>query len=74
MVKTKTLEECFEEGKLPVPESLRMAMSLAESLRRLHDTGRVHGAITPARLHLTAAGLELMPADGAPQATPYTAP
>src|ERR1051326_8191305 len=61
MIKTKTIEECFEEGKLPVPESLRMAMSLAESLRRLHDTGRLHGAITPARLHLTAAGLELMP-------------
>ena len=74
MVKTKTLQECFEEGKLPVPESLRMAMSLAESLRRLHDTGHVHGAITPARLHVTAAGLELMPADGAAEATPYTAP
>jgi methyl-accepting chemotaxis protein len=63
-------------GQLPMAEAVRLSMNLAESLRRLHDEGRVHGALTPALVELGTAGLELLPApDGANAAiTPYTAP
>jgi hypothetical protein len=51
-------------------------MILAEALRRVHDAGQIHGALTPAHLHLTANGIELLPAEPGPtmSITPYTAP
>ena len=51
-------------------------MQLAESLSRLREAGRAHGAVTPANLALVAGGVELLPASqGSPAAiTPYTAP
>jgi eukaryotic-like serine/threonine-protein kinase len=70
--KIHTLAEHVAEGKPPVQEVLRLAMSLAEALRRIHDDGRVHGALTPSRVELTSSGVELLP--GQPDATPYTAP
>jgi hypothetical protein len=50
-------------------------MSLADALRKLHDAGKAHGAITPSCIELTATGLDLIPSLG-PSATvtPYTAP
>jgi hypothetical protein len=63
------------EGRIPVPEALHYAMSLADSLRKLHDAGKAHGAVTPSSIVLTATGLDLIPSLG-PLATvtPYTAP
>jgi hypothetical protein len=73
---TKTLAQRLSEGRLPVAWALRYAVQLAEELRKLHDAGGVHGAVTPSNLGLVAAGLELLPApEGSARAiTPYTAP
>ena len=73
---TKTLAQCLSEGRLPVVEALRYAMQLADSLRKLHDAGQAHGAVTPSNLALVAGGLELLPAEegSAGDITPYTAP
>jgi hypothetical protein len=70
--KIHTLAEHVAEGKPPVQEVLRLAMSLAEALRKIHDDGRVHGALTPSRVELMSSGVELL--SGQPDATPYTAP
>ena len=68
----RTLAQRLSEGRLPVSEALRYAMMLAESLRRLHDEGRAHGALSPRCVVLKSGGLELLPGSGA--ITPYTAP
>lgn len=72
----KTLAQRISEGRIPVAEALRYAMLLAESLRRIHDSGKVHGAVTPINISLTPGGLDLLPApDWTTGAiTPYTAP
>ena len=72
----KTLAQRLSEGRLPVTAALQYAVQLAEELRKLHDAGGVHGAVTPSNLELTAAGLELLPAPeaSARAITPYTAP
>lgn len=74
-IELRTLSQRLAEGKLSVADSLRLAMSLAEALRNLHDDGRVHGALTPSRIQLTASGVELVPLQ-TPQrdVTPYTSP
>ena len=71
---TGTLAQRLAEGKLPVSESIRTATQLAEALRQLHDTGNVHGAVSPASVTLTAAGVELAPGVPSSTPTPYTAP
>src|ERR1035437_788667 len=73
---TKTLAERLSEGRLPVAEALSYAMQLADALRKLHDKGKTHGAVTPLNVVLAAEGVELVPApDGsAGTITPYTAP
>jgi len=70
----QTLAHRLAEGKLPVPESLRTGTQLAEALRKLHDTGRVHGAVSPANVTLTGDGVELTSALPSLTPTPYTAP
>src|ERR1039458_4881230 len=73
---TKTLAERLSEGRMPVGEALKCAMQLADSLRKLHDQGKAHGAITPSNVVLAADGVELLPAaqGSAATVTPYTAP
>ena len=72
----KTLAQRLSEGRLPVADALRYAMLLADSLRRIHDSGKVHGAVTPINLSITPDGLELLPAPDWTMGaiTPYTAP
>ena len=76
MPDVRTLAQRLEQGRLPVAESLRLAMILAENLRRLHDAGHIHGTVTPRNLILAGAGLELLPPRSEPAMaiTPYTAP
>ncbi len=63
------------QGRLPVHEALRYALILAEALRKIHDSGHVHGAVSPGCISITRSGLELMPALGSTgQITAYTAP
>ena len=71
----RTLALRLTEGRIPVSEALRYSMSLAEALRKLHDAGKAHGAVTPSSIVLTGTGLDLIPSLG-PLATvtPYTAP
>jgi hypothetical protein len=47
---------------------------LAEALRRLHDSGQIHGAVSPTSVTLSADGVELTPAVHSEEPTPYTAP
>jgi len=71
----KTLARRIAEGRLPVSEALRYAMQVGDALRKLHDAGEVHGAVTPHQILMTDRGAELsseLPA-GNP-VTPYTAP
>ena len=72
----KTLGQRVLEGRIPVAEALRYGMILADSIRRLHDAGFVHGAVSPASITLTSTGLELQPAtpSSTRAITPYTAP
>jgi eukaryotic-like serine/threonine-protein kinase len=71
----KTLAQRMTEGKIPVSEALHYAMSLAEALRKLHDAGKFHGAVTPSTIVMTGTGLDLVPSLGPPaMVTPYTAP
>jgi hypothetical protein len=72
----KTLAQRLSEGRLPVTAALGYAVQLADELRKLHDAGGVHGAVTPSNLEVVATGLGLLPApEGSARAiTPYTAP
>src|ERR1035438_2484375 len=71
---SQTLSQRLTEGRLPVGEALRYAMMLAETLRKLHDAGQVHGAVSPAGIVLADSNLELPPASPSDEITPYTAP
>src|ERR1019366_5918252 len=71
----RTLAERLNEGKLPVGEALHFAMTLADALRRIHDSGRVYGAFTPSNIGLTGTSVELAaPPNQTGGVTPYTAP
>ena len=71
---TQTLAERMATGKIPVPEALRYSMILADALRKIHDSGHAHGAVSPSSIVLGRT-VELLPADAHPGAvTPYTAP
>jgi len=73
--KPRTLAERLNEGKLPVGEALHFAMTLADTLRRIHDSGRVYGSLTPSHIGLAGSSVELEAApEHAGSVTPYTAP
>jgi len=70
-----SLDQRLKEGKLPVGEALRFAMTLADALRRIHDSGHVYGALTPSNISLTGTSVELVAApEPTGGVTPYTAP
>jgi len=71
---SQTLSQRLAEGRLSVGEALRYAMMLAETLRRLHDAGQIHGAVSPAGIVLADSGLELTAPVPSDEITPYTAP
>jgi len=70
-----TLGHRLAEGNLPLPEALRYATLLAESLRQIHDSGRVCGVLQPSNVVVTDAGVDVTvsPVE-AGIITPYTAP
>ena len=71
---SQTLSQCLSQGRIPVAEALRYSMMLAEALRKLHEGGRAHGAVSPMTINLTATGLELLPAPPIDEATSYKSP
>ncbi len=69
------LAERLNNGKLPVGEALHFAMTLADALRRIHDSGRVYGALTPSNIGIVGTSATLAdPPEQAGGVTPYTAP
>ena len=71
----KTLAMRMAEGRLPLGDALRVALEVGESLRRIHDSGRCHGAVTPSQILLTDGGAVLQTAiNPAAATTPYSAP
>ncbi|MGA3016101.1 MAG: protein kinase [Bryobacteraceae bacterium] len=74
-IKHSSLAKRLNEGKLPVGEALHVAMTLADALRRIHDSGRVYGALTPSNIGLTGTSAELAAEpEHTGAVTPYTAP
>jgi serine/threonine protein kinase len=71
-----TLGDCMGMGRLAVGEALRISLQLAEAIRRIHDEGRIHGALTPDVIDLAEAGIQVLPAgkSAAEAITAYTAP
>src|SRR5271165_3786534 len=74
IIQSRTMAERLEEEKIPAPEALRYAIALADEIRKIHDSGSVHGAITPENVELTDSGLELYASPEPGGITPYTAP
>jgi hypothetical protein len=70
----QTLAEQIASGPLPLADAIRTGILIADRLRQLHEQGVAHGALTPASVAVAAQRVELLPADGAPAVTPYTAP
>jgi hypothetical protein len=66
-VVSRTLASRLSEGRMPVDEALHNATLLGEALRQIHESGKVHGAVSPETILLTGNGLELMPASGSPE-------
>jgi hypothetical protein len=70
-----SLAQRLAQGRIPAGDALRYASLLAESLRRAHDEGRVHGFLTPSVVWLNGPAVELAPPPAGPRIlTPYTAP
>src|SRR5688572_21347967 len=61
---TETLDVRMAAGRMPATEALRYAIMLAESIQRMHDEGRVHGALSPASIAIRNGSLELLPGGG----------
>jgi serine/threonine protein kinase len=72
---SQTLAQRMAKGRIPVPEALRYSMILAEALRKIHESGQAHGAVSPSCIAISRTGLDLLPALGSMGfVTPYTAP
>jgi hypothetical protein len=72
----QTLSQRLTLGKLPAPEALRYAMQLGEALRRIHEDGHAHGAVSPQVVNLEGGTVQLLPGDsaGTEVLAPYLAP
>lgn len=52
----RPLESMIDQGALPVPQALEIALQVCSGLKKAHDNGIVHGDIKPANLLMTADG------------------
>lgn len=73
-ITSKTLTELLAEEKVKAPEALRQALLLAQSLRGLHESGRIHGAVNPFHVSVAGPSWSLLPAEDAGPFSGYTAP
>jgi serine/threonine protein kinase len=70
-----TLAHRLSEGEIPAAEALRCATAIAESLRDLHDSGKVHGWLTPSTVAFIGGRVEVFDSPAETQtAGQYTAP
>jgi len=56
LVEGQTLRERLEDGPLPVPEALAVAVQIADALQEAHDKGIVHRDLKPANVKLGESG------------------
>src|SRR3954454_9443028 len=72
----KNLAQRLSEGRLSMAEALRYAMLMADSVRRIHESGKIHRAETPINLSITGSCLDVLHAPNwtTGAITPYTAP
>jgi hypothetical protein len=68
-----TLAQRMAAGRLPVSEALQIGMQLADQLRRLHEQGSAHGALTPSAVGIGGPAVQLLPAPEG-DITRFTAP
>jgi Tol biopolymer transport system component len=57
LVQGETLEEKLKLGALPLEDSLRLALQIAEALEAAHDKGVVHRDLKPANVMVTRDGI-----------------
>jgi len=70
-----TLAERLTGTEIPVGEALKYASAIAESLRDLHDSGKIHGWLSPSAVAITETGIELVDVSAPSEdAKGYTAP
>ena len=70
----QTLAQMMGGGRVPITEALNHALSLAEALRKIHEAGSAHGALTPSQIMVNTDTVELLPLFEYGKVTPYTAP
>jgi hypothetical protein len=71
---TETLADLMAAAPVNAPEALRQTLQLAQSLRGLHDSGRIHGAVCPSNISAAGPNWTLLPLDAAGPSGGYTAP
>jgi len=65
------LAKRLSQGPLPLTYALQCATDVANSIRELHEQGRLHGSVNANSVIVTAAGAQLMPPNGQAR---YTVP
>ena len=70
----QTLAQVLGGGRIPITDALNHALSLAEALRKIHEAGSAHGALTPSQIRVNSDTVELLPLFEYGKVTPYTAP
>ena len=56
LVEGPTLEDRIKQGAIPVEESLKLALQIAEALEAAHDKGVIHRDLKPANIKVTPDG------------------